>query len=181
MFVALIGYRGTGKTTVARLLALRLGWPWFDADVEIERRAGKSIAAIFAEQGEAAFRDQEAAVLNELTSREQIVIACGGGAVLRDETRRRLNERGMVIWLRATPATIGARVAADATTAARRPQLTTQGGAAEVEQLLAERTPHYQSCAHIEIDTEGKTPPEIAAAIVDELRRQSGIVPLENA
>jgi shikimate kinase len=179
MYVALIGYRGTGKTTVAQLLARQLKWEWVDADVEIELRAGRSIAQIFAEQGEAAFRDQEAAVLAELTTRREIVIACGGGAVLREETRRRLTS-GMVVWLRASPATICARMASDATTAARRPQLTAQGGAAEVHALLAQRLPYYQSCAQLEIDTEGKSPGEVTEAILVELHRR-GIVPLENA
>ncbi len=83
MNIALIGYRGTGKSEVARQLALRLGWDWVDADVEVELKAGKSIAAIFADDGEPAFRELEAAVLAELVQRDRAVLALGGGVVLR--------------------------------------------------------------------------------------------------
>src|SRR5262249_20535064 len=77
MLVALIGYRGSGKTAVAQLAALRLGWDWIDADVEIELRAGKSIATIFADDGESAFRDLETRVLSELLKRERTLLALG--------------------------------------------------------------------------------------------------------
>src|SRR5688500_2590703 len=82
MNLLLIGYRGTGKSTVARLVAERLNWPWLDADVELERRAGKSIAAIFAEDGEPAFRDLESQVLAELVQADRHVLALGGGVIL---------------------------------------------------------------------------------------------------
>jgi shikimate kinase len=87
MNIALIGYRGTGKTTVAQQLALRLGWDWVDADVELELRAGKSIAAIFADDGEPAFRDVETIVLSDVIRRDRTVLALGGGVVLRPENR----------------------------------------------------------------------------------------------
>ena len=89
MNLVLIGYRATGKTTLARHLAQRLGWDWIDADVEIERRAGKSIARIFAEQGEPAFRDLEAAVIADLCGRPRLVwpraagLPCGRKAAAR--------------------------------------------------------------------------------------------------
>lgn len=165
MNIVLIGYRGVGKSTVARLLALQLGRPWVDADVEIELKAGKSIAAIFADEGEEAFRERESEVLEELLHREGLIIAAGGGVVLRETNRRRLQERSRVVWLRASPATIARRVAADATTAGRRPNLTTAGGQAEIELLLRERTPLYQQCAELSFDTERKDPVEIAADI----------------
>ena len=124
MILTLIGYRATGKTTLARLLAERLGWDWIDADVEIERRAGKSIARIFAEDGEPAFRDLEAQVIADLCRRDRLVLAAGGGAPLRPESRRAMREAGKVVWLTARPETILARMTADATTTARRPNLT---------------------------------------------------------
>lgn len=168
--LALIGYRGAGKTTVARQLALALGWDWVDADVEIELRAGKSIAAIFADDGERAFRDLESQVLADLLGRERLVAAAGGGAVLREANRQALAARARVVWLRASVDTILERVAQDASTAGRRPNLTTSGGAAEVIELLSQREPLYRQCAEIEIDTEGKTPPAIAAEIVERLK-----------
>ena len=116
MNLVLIGYRATGKTTLARHLAARLGWEWTDADVEIERRAGKSIARIFAEEGEPAFRDLEAQVIADLCERQRLVLAAGGGALFREESRRAMRCCGRVVWLTATPETILARMTADATT-----------------------------------------------------------------
>lgn len=88
MNIILIGYRATGKTTVARLLSEQLGWPWVDLDVEIERLAGKSIAQIFAEDGEPAFRDLESQVVADFCARQGWIIAAGGGAPLRMENRQ---------------------------------------------------------------------------------------------
>lgn len=169
MNIALIGYRGTGKTAVAQQLALALGWDWIDADVEIELRAGKSISAIFADDGEAAFRDLETAVLAALIDREQTVLALGGGVILRPENRALLRRAGLVAWLQAEPETIADRMAADPTTASRRPKLTTAGGFEEIRRLLAERTPLYRECSAITIVTDDKTPGEVAAEIVAQL------------
>ena len=166
MNLVLIGYRATGKTTLARLLAERLGWDWIDADVEIERRAGKSIARIFAEDGEPAFRDLEAAVVADLCRRERLVLAAGGGAPMRPESRQAMRASGKVVWLKALPETIQARMAGDATTEARRPNLTDKGGLEEIVGLLARREPVYRQSAHLEVDTEGKAPGEIAAEIL---------------
>jgi shikimate kinase len=173
--LVLIGYRGVGKTTVAQQLGLRLGWEWVDADVELEFRAGKSIAAMFAAEGEAAFRDLEAAVLADLLARDRVVVAAGGGVVLRSANRDLLRQRaGKVVWLKASVPTILERVSADRTTTERRPSLTTAGGETEIRELLAERTPLYRQCSHLEIDTDGRAPDDIAATIVAEMRRSFG-------
>ena len=164
--IFLIGYRGTGKSTVARELAVRLEWDGVDADVLIEKRAGKSIAAMFAEEGEAAFRDLESQVVRELAERPRTVVALGGGAVLRQENRRAIQAAGPVVWLTASVESILERLAADETTAGRRPNLTAAGGRAEIESLLAERTPLYRDCATLIVDTEGKT----AAQVADEIK-----------
>lgn len=170
MNLTLIGYRATGKTTLARLLARRLGWDWIDADVEIERRAGKSIARIFAEEGEPAFRDLEASVIADLCRQTRLVLAAGGGAPLRAENRQRMREAGKVIWLQARPETIHLRMTGDATTAGRRPNLTNQGGLGEIVQLLGQREPVYRQSADLEVDTEGKTPDELAELILARLQ-----------
>jgi shikimate kinase len=169
MNLVLIGYRATGKTTLARLLAQRLGWDWIDADVEIERRAQKSIARIFAEDGEPAFRDLEAEVIADLCPRRRLVLAAGGGAPMRPESRRAMRSSAKVVWLKARPETIHARMSGDATTASRRPDLTGKGGLEEIVQLLTKREPIYRESAHLEVDTEGKSPDELAHEILDRL------------
>jgi len=166
MNIILIGYRATGKSTLARLLAEKLGWDWIDADVEIEARAGKSIAKIFAEDGEPAFRDLEAEVIADLCRRQRLVLAAGGGAPLRPASRRAMRESGQVIWLKARPETIQARMAGDATTAARRPSLTNKSDLEEIVHLLAVREPVYRESAHWTIETEGKSPESIADEIL---------------
>src|SRR5262245_25645065 len=103
--VCLIGYRGTGKTTVAQLLSERIGWNWIDADAALEQRAGQSIREIFQQHGEKAFRDLETETVLDLTQRERLVIALGGGAILREQNFRAIR-RGLVIWLQADPSTI---------------------------------------------------------------------------
>jgi shikimate kinase len=164
----LIGYRGTGKTTVARLLAGRLGWAGLDADDLLEARAGQTIRAVFAEEGEAGFREREAAVLEELCRRPRCVVATGGGVVLRPENRQRLKEAGLVVWLTADAETIWARLQQDAATAERRPALTI-GGLAEVRELLAAREPLYRASAHWAVDTVGRTPEVVADLILAHL------------
>jgi shikimate kinase len=172
MNLTLIGYRATGKTTLARLLAERLGWSWIDADVEIERRAGKTIARMFAEDGEPAFRDLEAQVIADLCSRPQLIVAAGGGAPMREESRRAMRCGGTVVWLTARPETILARMTGDATTAARRPNLTDKNPLDEIVHLLDRRTPVYRESAHLVIDTEGKTPEAIVAEILGAMKAQ---------
>jgi shikimate kinase len=167
--VFLIGYRGTGKTSVARELAARLRIDWVDADDVVERDAGKNIAAIFAEGGEAGFRDSEMRVVETLSRKRRAVIALGGGAVLREENRRVISGAGPVVWLTASVDTILERVAADSSTTSRRPNLTTGGGRAEIEVLLAIRTPLYRECATLVVDTENKTAAEVADEIAASL------------
>jgi shikimate kinase len=168
--ILLIGYRGTGKSTVARRLARDLGYEALDADDEIEARAGCTIAELFATSGEAAFRDLEEEVVADLCRREHVVIALGGGAVLRAANRAAIRASGgPVVWLTAIPETIRARVTADGSTSSRRPNLTTVGGLAEIEKLLKARLPLYRECATLVVDTEGKPPEKIAAEILAQL------------
>jgi shikimate kinase len=169
MNVVLIGYRGTGKTTVAVHLARRLGWESLDTDDEIESRAGRSIAEIFATAGEAAFRDLEQEVVLDLAARDRVVLALGGGAVLREKNRAALAAGGTLVWLKASRQTIENRLASDATTKIRRPNLTPAGGAREIDQLLREREPIYRECADLVIDTDDDSPEEIAEEILSQL------------
>jgi len=166
--IFLIGYRGTGKTTIAPLLAEKLGWSWVDADRALEERYGRSIRTIFAEEGEAGFRDREAALLDELCANGCQVIATGGGVILRGPNRERLRAAGRVVWLMADAPTIWQRLQSDPATAAQRPNLSV-GGLAEIEEMLRLRGPLYSSLAHWTIDTMGRSPLAIATAIFEQL------------
>lgn len=168
-FLSLIGLRGAGKTTVARELATILGWNWNDADQEVERRAGRSIAEIFSTEGEDAFREIEAEILASLVSRNKCVLATGGGAVLRESNRALLRNAGPVIWLTCDLATMLARIESDAASRLRRPLLAGSHRAAEIELLMKSREPLYSECATLSVDSAGKSPAAIAREIVDRL------------
>jgi shikimate kinase len=151
---------------VGRLLAAKLGWNFTDADEHTETIAGKSIAAIFASEGETGFRDREAATLRELCGRDCLVLATGGGAVLRPANRDLLRATGFVVWLKATPRTVWERLQGDPTTASRRPNLTPAGGFEEVQALIEARTPIYRDLADFTADTDAASPEALAAAIL---------------
>lgn len=168
--IFLSGYRGTGKTTVAQLLAEVLGWEWIDTDDLVEQQARRSIAEIFAEQGEAAFRDLEASVVRQVCERERMVVALGGGAVLREETRQRLARSGPVVWLTAPAEVLAERLAADDTTGTRRPDLTGRGVLEEIDAVLTERTPIYREVADLEVCTETLPPQQVAEEIAAWIR-----------
>src|SRR5262245_59645952 len=125
--VFLVGPRGSGKTTVARLLAEALGWGWLDADALLEERAGRSVRAVFEDEGEAGFREREATLLAELCARRRHVVATGGGVVLRQANVALLRSSGTVVWLRADADTLWRRMQGDASTPERRPALA-EGG-----------------------------------------------------
>lgn len=163
--LVLVGYRGTGKSTVGRIVAGRLGRPFVDADRELERRAGRSIASIFAEEGEGAFRDLEEATLADLTARiDGAVLATGGGAILRSSNRDALRRFGVVAWLTADPESIARRISRDA---AARPALTPAGTLREIADVLRDRTPLYREVADIEIATADRRPSEVADDLLD--------------
>jgi len=176
MNILLIGYRGTGKTTVAQLLALRLGWSWIDTDAEIELAAGKSIREIFADQSEEVFRDRETQVLSQLSQRDEHVFALGGGAILRTENRELIRDIGQTVWLQAAAETLCSRISGDETTAERRPNLTADGGLTEIIDVLHRREPLYRECADIEVDTENMPP----ATVAEEILRRLSLSPPES-
>lgn len=161
----LIGYRGTGKTSTARLVAEKLAWRWLDADAVLEERCGRSIRQIFAEEGEAWFRDKESAILQELCGLREHVIATGGGVILRPENRQRLKQ-GAVVWLRAAPSILWQRLQNDASTGERRPNLS-QGGLGEIEEFLRIRTPLYEACRDFTVDTAEQSPEQVAQTICE--------------
>ncbi len=180
--IFLIGYRGSGKSTVARLLAESLGWPWVDADDLLERRLGKSIRVVFAEDGEDGFREFEAALLEELVRLPGHVVATGGGVIQREANRERLRQAGRVVWLTADVQTLWQRLEGDPTCAERRPALTSQAkegktlaanSLAEITEVMRLREPLYRACAHATVETSGRTPEAVVAEILEQLAIRS--------
>ena len=173
MVITLIGYRGSGKSTVAMPLAAALGWDWVDADAVIETQAGKTIREIFQTEGEPSFRTWERQVLSQLLCRDRLVIAAGGGAILNEQTRESMRRAGPVVWLQADVDTLYKRIHGDATTAERRPSLTAFSARDEIAKVLEARTPLYQTTATMVIDTEGLTIDSIVSRILTTLPTES--------
>lgn len=169
MILTLIGYRGTGKTTLAEPLAARLGWVPVDADVEIEGAAECSICEIFEEGGEEEFRRIEREVIVDLLKQDKLVIAAGGGAILNRDTRRDFVAAGPVVWLKASAETIDRRLHGDETTAGRRPNLTASGGLAEIEELLFVREPLYRETASLIVTTDEPLPGDSELPTIERL------------
>jgi shikimate kinase len=138
--IVLVGMMGAGKSTVGRRLAARLRLPFLDADIEIEAAAGMSIPEIFETHGEAYFRDGEARVIARLLEGGPAVLATGGGSFLREETRRKVGDKAVSIWLKADSDIIMRRVKRRAD----RPLLQTPDPAATIDRLIAEREPVYR-------------------------------------
>ena len=177
MIVTLVGARGSGKTAVAGPLAERLGFDAVDADEEIERVAGRTIREIFAADGEPEFRRLEREVLVDLLTRDGLVLASGGGAVLDPLTRADLRTAGPVVWLNASADELARRIAGDDTTDARRPSLTGGGVLAEIAELLEHREPLYREVATLVVETEGRTPDEIAETCLAHVRDRNTASP----
>ena len=169
MLISLIGYRGTGKTTVGQLLADRLGWTCIDTDFEVDQQTGVSIKQLFELEGEPGFRDRESKVIRMVTRRFKSVLSLGGGAILREENRQAITVAGPVVWLHASAEELNRRISDDPISNMQRPNLTSDGGLQEIQNVLAERTPIYQACSDCQIDTEGKTPRQITDEIISKL------------
>jgi shikimate kinase len=165
--VILIGYRGSGKTTVGRALAKRLSHTFVDTDELIMTRAGKNIKEIFEQHGETHFRDLETQVVTELATRENHVISLGGGAILREQNRSVLSTKNAtIVYLRAEPEELLRRIRADATTTANRPNLTGLGGGIdEIRSVLASREPIYRQVMTHEVDVTNTSVDDVVQAI----------------
>ncbi len=163
----LIGYRGSGKTSVGRALAQRLQRPWFDSDFQIEVQAGQPVSWLFTNRGEEFFRLLESEVLSELATQPPSVISLGGGAVLRAANRNLLKNTGRCVWLRATAERLAARISADEASGKNRPSLTGAGAVPEIAQVLAAREPIYEAVSDWSIETEDQTPDQLAQQIAD--------------
>ena len=163
MNIVLIGYRGTGKSSVGKLLAERSGRTLISTDAEVVRRAGQSIPDIVQRHGWDHFRDLESDVCRDLAGKDQLIIDTGGGAILRRTNVECLKANGMLFWLTAEVATIGRRIGGDT----QRPSLTgAKSFVEEIEDVLRERTPAYRTAADHVIATDSKSVGEIADTVL---------------
>lgn len=160
--IFLIGPMGAGKTTAGKELARALSMSFVDSDHEIEQHTGASIPLIFELEGEAGFRVRERAMINELTQRENIVLATGGGAVLDKDNRTHLASRGFVVYLRANLEQLFNRTAKDP----HRPLLKTADPKATLRALMETRAPLYEEIADLILDTDGHTPKWLVKKII---------------
>ena len=163
---------GAGKTTVGRSLAQRTGLRFVDSDHEIEREQGCTIAALFSRLGEAGFRDIEASAIDALTQRQGIILATGGGAVLRAENRKVLHERGTVVYLRANPDDLALRLKHDRS----RPLLQQGDARTKLHELFRVRDPLYRETAHFVMDT-GRPSPALLTNMVQMQLELAGVLP----
>lgn len=160
--LVLLGFMGTGKSALGRRVAALAGCPFLDMDAELERRAGKPISRIFAEDGEPAFRGMESALAAEWGRRAGAVIACGGGVVLRAENLQALGENGLLVCLTAPPEAILQRTARSQ----KRPLLAGEDPAQQIRALLAARAPLYAQIP-VQFDTAAGDPDTLAARLLD--------------
>jgi shikimate kinase len=166
--VILVGLSGSGKTTVGRLLARRLGWRFVDTDQEIRYRTGQTVEAIFRNQGEPAFRALESEILREVCGRHRQVIATGGGAPVSDANRACMLDGNVVVWLDSSTETLTERLQ-NSIRREPRPLLAGRDLSTRLDQLGRERAEYY-GCAHHTIRTDRKTPREVADVLADLIR-----------
>lgn len=168
MNIVLIGYRGTGKSTLGKIVAARLNRQLISTDQEIVRRTGSSIPDIVAAHGWDYFRDVETAVCQDLAGRDNLVIDTGGGAILRQQNVDVFKRNGRLIWLTASVDTIATRIGGET----QRPSLTgTKSHVDEIRDVLCERVPKYQAAADLTIATDGRSIEELASFIVQSFAR----------
>jgi len=168
--IFLIGGRATGKTTVGVLLAERLGLSFLDMDKVIESRQGRTIQEIVEAEGWPFFRGLERDLLVELSSKSDLVIATGGGAVLHQEVWPKVMESGLVVWLDASLEVIRDRLLGDEKTDSQRPSLTGDEVVAEIAKILAERQPLYQEGAHLRVEADQQVE-VIVGMILEEIKK----------
>lgn len=171
--IILIGFMGTGKSTIGRNLSHTFGYPLIDTDQLIEEKEGRPIPEIFTDKGESGFRDLETEVLRSLKKHTGHIIATGGGIIVREENRALLRDLGYVIWLTAQPAEILNRTSRSA----NRPLLNTDDPEKTIRDLLKNRTPFYDEAAHLGIETDHLSFDEVATGIIESARYHFGTQP----
>jgi len=166
----LIGPMGAGKTTLGRIIAHELGYPFFDSDRVIEERTGVDIPTIFDYEGEQGFRDRESKIINELTKLKKVVLATGGGAVLRKENRDRLAQRGFVIYLKVSVKSQLERTSRDKS----RPLLQIEDPEAKLRELADARRPLYEATCDFSVHTDEQRTRALKNSIIKVYRKSLG-------
>jgi shikimate kinase len=167
--IVLTGFMGTGKTAVSAELARLTGFGRVEIDAEIERTAGMSISRIFERFGEPRFREMETEAIKRFARERRLIISTGGGAVMKEENVAALKEGGVIVCLTASPETILKRTSKNA----ERPLLQVQDPMGRITELLEKRRPFYEA-ADIMVDTEGKSPRQVAREILERVPRAEG-------
>ena len=168
MNIVLIGYRGTGKSTIAKILSARLKWPRFNLDEAIVEDMGMSISQIVEKHGWEFFRDGEARIVEKASNKDKTIIDAGGGVVVRPKNIECLRQNGVIVWLKAKPEIIIRRIKDNT----NRPSLTRKKSfLEEIKEVLAERTSKYQAAAHVAIGTDNLSPQDVAEKIIEACNR----------
>ena len=170
--IFLIGPMGSGKSTVGRALANKIGYTFYDSDREIESRCGVDIPTIFEYEGEEGFREREERIIDELTALPDIVLATGGGSILRENNRQLLRSRGYVILLSVDTDEQIRRIGNDT----RRPLMQTEDPHATLRALMEKRAPLYKELAHVDISTDARRMHHVVSRIQRHLKKENVLI-----
>jgi len=172
MNLFLIGYRCSGKTTIGQSIAITIEWSFVDSDILVTKECGKSIKDIIETEGWDSFRRMERSTLKQICTKEQQVVATGGGVVLDADNIKAMKTSGMVVWLGATAETIRIRMRQDKNTGNFRPALTDKGQMAEIEEMLLKRNLYYESASDFCIHTDDVPVNDITQIIIEKLNQK---------
>ena len=167
--IFLIGFRCTGKSSVGKRLATKLGWPFIDTDSLLVSESGTSIKDIVEKHGWDTFRKMEHTIVNQICVLDRRVVATGGGVVLNEANVNLMKKKGLIVWLKAVPGTIKSRMMVDQNTEAFRPSLTTKDSLSEIEETLNERNPLYRQAMDFYVETDDRLVDGICDEIVQQL------------
>ena len=174
MNLFLIGYRCTGKSTIGKSVAAALGWSFVDSDIQVIKQSGMSINDIVATEGWQAFRRMERSIIKQICTDDRRVVATGGGVVLDPDNIKVMATSGIIVWLCATAKTIHRRMFQDKNSPTLRPALTGKGQTEEIQDMLLQRNPYYESASDFCIHTDELPVNEISKRIIEKIKDRIG-------